>query len=68
MRRRIRGRQIKNSDNCVEKQPLYDVLMDQVLDNIEPQVSSAEEHVHSGTEVLKQPKSLQKSSRKWNVH
>ncbi|XP_068651003.1 syntaxin-132 [Aristolochia californica] len=36
-----------------------------MLDNIESQVSSAVDHVQSGTTILQKAKSLQKSSRKW---
>lgn len=36
-----------------------------LLDNIESQVSSAVDHVHSGNTALQKAKSLQKSSRKW---
>ncbi|KAJ4979761.1 hypothetical protein NE237_010541 [Protea cynaroides] len=36
-----------------------------MLDNIETQVSSAVDHVQSGTTVLQKAKKLQKNSRKW---
>ncbi|KAG9445202.1 hypothetical protein H6P81_016542 [Aristolochia fimbriata] len=36
-----------------------------MLDNIESQVSSAVDHVQSGTTMLHRAKSLQKNSRKW---
>ncbi|KAA8516869.1 hypothetical protein F0562_017313 [Nyssa sinensis] len=36
-----------------------------MLDNIESQVSSAVDHVHSGNKALQKAKSLQKNSRKW---
>ncbi|WOK97101.1 syntaxin-132 [Canna indica] len=44
------------------------VLVDaqgEMLDNIESQVSSAVDHVQSGTVALQKAKSLQKNSRKW---
>ncbi|XP_058077385.1 syntaxin-132 [Magnolia sinica] len=37
----------------------------EMLDNIESQVSSAVDHVQSGTTALQKAKKLQKSSRKW---
>ncbi|KAL5994336.1 hypothetical protein ACLOJK_024385 [Asimina triloba] len=36
-----------------------------MLDNIESQVSSAVDHVQSGTTALQKAKKLQKNSRKW---
>ncbi|XP_020273617.1 syntaxin-132-like [Asparagus officinalis] len=36
-----------------------------MLDNIESQVSSAVDHIQSGTTALQKAKSLQKNSRKW---
>ncbi|CAL9196245.1 unnamed protein product [Musa hybrid cultivar] len=44
------------------------VLVDaqgEILDNIESQVSSAVDHVQSGTVALQKAKKLQKNSRKW---
>ncbi|KAJ8471718.1 hypothetical protein OPV22_026061 [Ensete ventricosum] len=44
------------------------VLVDaqgEILDNIESQVSSAVDHVQSGTVILQKAKKLQKNSRKW---